>query len=122
MGMRLFQYEAQLKCSSACGLEKASRGTPADHLAVVGLPKRKRKPSEKGLELQAEKGRRPFTKNKSSRKTSKTKNKTGEGRDPYPFEDDVTDEFTSNWVLAYDAEEHGFSGNPNLKVQNLKCS
>ncbi|KAL5985398.1 hypothetical protein ACLOJK_027382 [Asimina triloba] len=65
----------------------------ADDVATNGRAKRKRKPSEKGLELQAEKGRKPLTKNKSSGKTSKTKNKTGEGRDPYPFEDDVTDEF-----------------------------
>ncbi|KAF8410155.1 hypothetical protein HHK36_002677 [Tetracentron sinense] len=54
--------------------------------------KRKRKPSEKGLELQAEKGLKPLMKNKSSGKLSKIKNKSAAEHDICAFEDDVIDE------------------------------
>lgn len=64
---------------------------------VVGTTslKRKRKPSAKGLELQVEKGRKPLTKIKPSAKSSKSKNKHGDGLDMNGFvlEDDVTDEY-----------------------------
>ncbi|KAL5708921.1 hypothetical protein ACHQM5_019664 [Ranunculus cassubicifolius] len=56
--------------------------------------KRKRKPSEKGLGLQAEKVRKPTKKIKASGKGSKSKNKTAEEQDTSncDYEDDVTDE------------------------------
>lgn len=57
--------------------------------------KRKRKPSEKGMELQAEKVRKPLKTMKSSGKISKIKNKTvvEQDTDSYVFADDVTDEY-----------------------------
>ncbi|XP_058080905.1 protein RBL isoform X2 [Magnolia sinica] len=65
----------------------------ADDMGTNGRVKRKRKPSEKGLEMQAEKGRKPLTKIKPSGKSSKARNKSGEGQDTLLFEDDVTDEY-----------------------------
>ncbi|XP_010277147.1 PREDICTED: protein RBL-like [Nelumbo nucifera] len=69
----------------------------ADDTGVTCL-KRKRKPSEKGLELQAEKGRKSLTKVKSSGKSSKSKNKSAMGQDRgiCVFADDVTDDPTTN--------------------------
>ncbi|XP_042498977.1 protein RBL [Macadamia integrifolia] len=66
-----------------------AEGTGVAHM------KRKRKPSEKGLELQAEKVRRPITKIKASSKSSKVKNKSiaAQDTDISEFVDDVTDEY-----------------------------
>ncbi|KAF8406237.1 hypothetical protein HHK36_008322 [Tetracentron sinense] len=65
-----------------------------DDTGVTRL-KRKRKPSEKGLELQTEKVRKPLTKSKSSGKSSKIKNKPMVEKDTNIclFADDVTDEY-----------------------------
>ncbi|KAJ4974267.1 hypothetical protein NE237_007441 [Protea cynaroides] len=56
--------------------------------------KRKRRPSEKGLELQAEKGKKPL-KIKASSKSSRVKNKSivGQDTDISEFLDDATDEY-----------------------------
>ncbi|OAY67613.1 Protein RBL [Ananas comosus] len=64
----------------------------AEEAAAATNMKRKRKPSVKGLELQAEKGRKPIaTKAKPSGKSSKAKNKNGDGS-ALEIEDDVTDD------------------------------
>jgi len=55
--------------------------------------KRKRKPSEKGLELQAEKVRKPLKPLKSSGRLSKTKNKS------------VVDQDCGNGVYADDGSD-----------------
>ncbi|KAK1323281.1 hypothetical protein QJS10_CPA02g00347 [Acorus calamus] len=61
-----------------------------EDVVANGSSKRKRKPSEKGLELQAEKVRKPPTKGKSSSKSSKKKKKPVEVEDTNGsvFEDD----------------------------------
>lgn len=70
----------------------------AEEAAAATNMKRKRKPSVKGLELQAEKGRKPIAaKVKPSGKSSKAKNKNGDGllnstSSALELEDDVTDE------------------------------
>ncbi|XP_077233403.1 transducin/WD40 repeat-like superfamily protein [Tasmannia lanceolata] len=66
----------------------------AENVATNGRLKRKRKPSEKGLELQAVQGRKPLMKMKSSGKLSKTRTRAGEVYDTTSlFEDDGTDEY-----------------------------
>ncbi|URD75467.1 WD domain, G-beta repeat [Musa troglodytarum] len=75
-------------------LEVVGNSTPEEAVGTAGM-KRKRKPSAKGMELQAEKGRKPQTKNKSSGKTSKPRSRSGDGIDTNGsvLEDDVTDEY-----------------------------
>ncbi|XP_038978638.1 protein RBL-like [Phoenix dactylifera] len=84
--------QAMLPTSSP--LEVVGNSTAEEVMGTTGL-KRKRRPSAKGLELQAEKGRKPLTKIKPSAKLSKSKNKHGDGLDTngFVFEDDVTDEY-----------------------------
>lgn len=67
----------------------------AEEAVETSSLKRKRKPSAKGMELQAEKGRKPLTKIKPSGKSSKSKNKHGDGLDTNGsvLEDDVTDDY-----------------------------
>ncbi|KAF6142395.1 hypothetical protein GIB67_033822, partial [Kingdonia uniflora] len=54
----------------------------AEEVDANGSSKRKRKPSEKGLELQAEMGRKPLKNIKSSAKVPRTRNKSAEEEDP----------------------------------------
>lgn len=66
--------------------------TVEDVGTTTGRIKRKRKPSEKGLEFQAEKGRKPPMKNKSSGTSLKKRYKSGNGQETtFIPEDDVTD-------------------------------
>lgn len=70
--------------------------SPAEEDTEETPLKRRRKPSEKALELQAEKGRRPASlKMKSSGKSSKVKSKSSVDQDSSicVFADDVIDEF-----------------------------
>ncbi|XP_072992512.1 protein RBL [Typha latifolia] len=64
----------------------------AEEAAEATNSKRKRKPSAKGLELQAEKGKKPSAKNKSSSKSSKSKNKHGD-TNGFALDDDLSDEY-----------------------------
>lgn len=57
--------------------------------------KRKRKPSAKGMEMQAEKDRRPVTKNPKSSSLSKI----SRPRTEYEFDSDQDDEFTDGFVF-----------------------
>ncbi|XP_072974171.1 protein RBL [Typha angustifolia] len=66
--------------------------SPAEEAAEATNSKRKRKPSAKGLELQAEKGKKPSAKNKSSSKSSKSKNKHGD-TNGFALDDDLSDEY-----------------------------
>lgn len=74
---------------------EANGNSIAEDVVSMGRLKRKRKPSEKGLEFQAEKGRKPLVKNKSNGKPMKNKNKSVNGQDTSTLilEDDVTDEY-----------------------------
>ncbi|PIA54168.1 hypothetical protein AQUCO_00900611v1 [Aquilegia coerulea] len=65
----------------------------AEDTGLTECLKRKRRPSEKAMGLQAEKVRKPIKKIKSSGKVSKTKNKASEGQDTSngEFDDDATD-------------------------------
>lgn len=67
----------------------------AEEAAAMTSSKRKRKPSAKGLEMQAEKGPKPLSKIKPSIKSSKSKNRLGDVPDTNGsvFEDDETDEY-----------------------------
>ncbi|KAG9452796.1 hypothetical protein H6P81_005700 [Aristolochia fimbriata] len=58
-------------------LFEAVGNSAAEEVATNGRVKRRRKPSEKVLELQADKGRKPSTKKKCAGKQSKNKNKSG---------------------------------------------
>ncbi|KAJ1686995.1 hypothetical protein LUZ63_018385 [Rhynchospora breviuscula] len=57
--------------------------------------KRKRKPSAKGMEMQAEKDKRPATKNQKSSSVSKT----SKPRTKYDIDSDQDDEFTDGFVF-----------------------
>ncbi|RWW65804.1 hypothetical protein BHE74_00026866 [Ensete ventricosum] len=94
----LFSVEAaqngQAILPASSPFEVVGNSTPEEAVGTAGL-KRKRKPSAKGMELQAEKGRKPQTKNKASGKLSKPKSRSGDGIDTNGsvLEDDVTDEY-----------------------------
>lgn len=74
-------------------LKAGGGNSAAEETVGTNGSKRKRKPSAKGLELQADQGRKPLKKSKSSNKSSKSKNKKNDlDTNGFVAEDDVTDE------------------------------